>query len=239
MKNTMIVTGAALAAAVASLAFGDVQTAPTLSFGLGIGGSQFGWQDSSGAQGASSMWEYKNGQSFDQGGMVYALEVDPDPYIGFSFEFFNNTASTQLFSVTMTLPVGFWNQGSLIGASIGGSVTDANFDGVGVLSSAGGPIFDGKVDGSTQLTLFNDPFSVSVPFFGATATLGPETAGLPGPSIAGPGLVTTDMSITLTFSLTAGDRASFTGIFVMQYIPAPAGVLALAGLVGLRRRRTA
>jgi uncharacterized protein (TIGR03382 family) len=38
------------------------------------------------------------------------------------------------------------------------------------------------------------------------------------------------------FSLTAGDSASFTSIFVVEAIPAP-GALALMGLAGLRSRR--
>jgi MYXO-CTERM domain-containing protein len=51
--------------------------------------------------------------------------------------------------------------------------------------------------------------------------------------------VTTNIAIRLAFTITAGDSASFTSLFVV--VPAPAGAFAMLGLVGLaggRRRRS-
>ena len=73
-----------------------------------------------------------------------------------------------------------------------------------------------------------------------SATIGPEEFGGPIPSLPY-GAVNQNIAIRLEFTLTAGDAASFTSLFVVEPIPAPgaAALLGLGGLVGLggRRRR--
>lgn len=48
--------------------------------------------------------------------------------------------------------------------------------------------------------------------------------GTPIPSLPGPG-VTSDIGITLKFTLTPGDSASFTGVFVVNPVPEPASMM--------------
>jgi hypothetical protein len=63
---------------------------------------------------------------------------------------------------------------------------------------------------------------------------------LPGPSIPGPAALTS-IGIEHQFSLTPGDRATFTSFFVVQPAPVPEptsySLLAIGGLMLLWRRR--
>jgi len=237
MNTKTLITGSVSALVLCALAGAETETAPTIHFDMSIGGASSLWTDSFGlAAEDSSLWYYAGGQSNSNGSLTYTLYADPDPILGFDFSFHNTTGSTQTFNVIVTLPVTAWANATMIGASIGASVTDANFDGSAFLSSVGGgDIFNGKIDGATWLPLFS-AVNVGVPFNGGTSTIS-DVDGLPGPSNPGPFGVTTDIAITLTFDLTAGDRASFTGVFIVEYVPAPAGALAFAGLGFLGRRR--
>lgn len=238
MKKNALIVGCVATVALCTLAGADTVTSPTIQLDMTVGGMRNVWSDSFGVTSANStLWNFDGKEKNSNGGMKYDIYADPDPILGFDFSFFNNTGITQTFNVIVTLPVGAWANGTNIGASIGASVTDADFSGNAVLSSVGGgSIFEGKIDGSTWLPLFNN-VSVAAPFTGGTSTIS-DVDGLPGPSNGGPFSVTTDISVTLTFDLTAGDRASFTGVFIVEYVPAPAGALAFLGLgvVGRRRR---
>ena len=68
-----------------------------------------------------------------------------------------------------------------------------------------------------------------------SSSLGPAGFGDPVPSQLH-GAVAENIAMQFRFSLTAGDSASFTSIFVVEAIPAP-GALAVVGLAGLRGRR--
>lgn len=237
--RTIRITGAALTAIFVSAASAETATAPNLGFTMSVGNTTSTWQDSFGVSPDATLWSYSGEHSNSNGSVSYSVSANPDPILGFDFSFENLTATTQDFFVLLTLPVTPWNGTTLIGASIGGSVTDANNDGIGTLSTIGVPVFDGLIDGSSWLTLFDSPFTASVPFSGGTEIVGPDTDGLPGPSNPGPGTVNSTISVVLNFSLTGGDRAAFTGVFIVEYstIPAPAGALVLLGLAGTRRRR--
>jgi len=238
INHSCVLTGLAVASITLS-AGAATETAPAMQFSMSIGSNQSSWTDVFGASAGGTLWSYNSSHLMQGGGMHYALEVDPDPILGFDFSFFNDTLQTQTFFVMVSLPVTPFAGATKIGASIGGSVTDANFDGIGNLKTTAGQssIFKGWIDGAEWMTLFDAPYDVFVPYTGATEILGPDVDGLPGPSIDGPGLVSNSMSVTLMFDLSAGDRASFTGVFIVEYVPTPAGALALLGLGLLRRRR--
>jgi MYXO-CTERM domain-containing protein len=177
----------------------------------------------------------QSNQGFDLGWSVIA---NPDPFVIANIVVTNNTLSTQTFSITVNLPVGAIVPSSLIGGSITGTVTDLNGDGATVASVAGSSIYSALIDGNTVATLMDDPFSVSAGSFGS-AVVGPQSFGDPIPSMVGPAVNNT-IGITLEFTLSAGDAASFTSIFVAE-VPGPGGLalLAVAGVVGGRRRRRA
>ena len=150
----------------------------------------------------------------------------------------NNSASTQTFSVLMSLGT------TIVGpTSINGNVAAtvvANAFGVdGVLSAASGSsVYAGFID-------LNDP-NVDVP----VATLMDDSYSLvssgftpanDAEAFAGGvgGDVNANIALLLTFTLTAGATATVSGFF--QVIPAPAAI-ALFGLLGVsprRRRRNA
>lgn len=174
-------------------------------------------------------------------GLGWSMLVNPDPFVIANFVVTNNSAFDQTFSITVTLPTNSGNLNSFIGGSVTGSVTDLNGDGATLSSPAAGSIYSAIIDNNVVETLLDDPFSVSTGAFQSN-TVGPADFGSPIPSQPYLPLVTTNIGITLTFTLSAGDSASFTSIFVVEYavIPGPAG-LAMLGVAGLfagsRRRR--
>jgi len=85
--------------------------------------------------------------------------------------------------------------------------------------------------------LFADPTSVSVgPFL--SGQTGIASFGTPIPSAPGPAAFAS-IGIEHTFTLTPGDRATFTSSFVVAVPSAGAlSVFGVAGLFGARRRRS-
>lgn len=244
MNKVTAVRIAGLGFGIAMCAFANAatDTAPTISFNLSIGSSGASWADGAGILKApdSTIWNYTGGMKTSNGGMSYVVQADPDPILGFDFSFFNDTGATQTFNVLVTLPVTPWAMGTTMGASIGASVTDTSGNGSALMSSSGGtPVFRAYTDwvpaASAAMSLFNSPFALPVGIAGGTS-IDSDMAGLPL-GLPGPMSVTTNIAIELTFDLTAGDRASFTGAFIVEYVPTPAGALAFLGLGFLGRRR--
>jgi hypothetical protein len=162
--------------------------------------------------------------------------VKPDPWVNAVYGLTNFAGSTQNFTLIVSLPISPTIPGSsLMGGSTGGSVTDANFDGIGTMSTiAPAPFYMGTIDGIGQLPLLPDPFSVSVPLAGDTVNIPATSAGLPGPTIPGPPVLV-DIGITHRFSLTAGDIIGITSFFVVT--PEPTSLLLLGlGFLALRKR---
>jgi len=173
--------------------------------------------------------------------LCYNMTMDYDPFISASVDVINNTASIQHYTLIFTLPISPQIlTGSRIGGSVQGGLTDANFDSVGTLSTAGPgtALYYGQIDGVDVLPLFPDVKTINVPFMGGSAS-DSTSAGLPGPTIPGPNALNS-IGIKHEFTLTPGDRATFTSSFIIvAAVPEPGtlSLLAIGGLVFLRRRR--
>jgi len=153
--------------------------------------------------------------------------------------FLNTTANPQIYTVTVTQPIAPpITPSSLIGGSMGGSVTDANFDGLGGVSTAlGTPLYLAFLDAAAVLPIYPDPTSFANPFGwpGQTVNIPAVNVGLPGPTIpAGP--VFTSISIQHRFQLSPGDSMGITSFFVVVPEPATLALLASGAIVLLRRR---
>lgn len=170
----------------------------------------------------------------------WSMLVNPDPFVIANLVVTNTTMFTQTYSLTVVLPISQMIANACIGGSISGSVTDLNGNGATLASPAGGAVYTALVDGVAAQQLLTDPFSVSTGNW-QSATVGPASFGNPIPSLPYAPGVLNSIGITISFTLSAGDSATFTSIFVVEEcIPAPAALalFGLAGFAGSRRRRS-
>ncbi|MEC9374251.1 MAG: hypothetical protein VYC34_10425 [Planctomycetota bacterium] len=167
------------------------------------------------------------------------INANADPFIIANTVLTNISNATQNFTVMAMIPIfPAVTPSSVVGGSIQGGLT-ADGDG-GTLSSVGNsPIYRAMVDGGflgAPGELFINR-SISAGAFGSDSFDPSESFGDPIPSAPGPAVLNS-IGIRLDFTLTPGDQASFTSVFVVE-IPGP-GALALFGVAGLavsRRRR--
>lgn len=233
-----------LALALSALLMAGPATAATLGLSLSwvnaTGGTST-WNGSSTGTPSGTQETFVGQQTTSGWALGWNVTADTDPFVNGFFSIQNNTAVTQTYSFTVTLPVTPpVVPVSTIGGSIGITVTDANGDGSATVASVGsGYVFNAANDGTTTLQLVGPGFSLSAPFAGGSATSS-ASAGLPGAtlsSIAANGTI----SITHTFTLTPGDSVGLTSFYQVSSVPEP-GTLALfgagaLGLAALGRRR--
>lgn len=156
-------------------------------------------------------------------------------FVSGNFTFENTSNATQVYDVLVTLATTPAGTSSKLGGSVAGGLT-ADFDG-GTLSrnSDNDPLWTAAIDGNEVGHLLANMAPVTAAPFDSNQT-GGDAFGMPIPSLAGPALGN-EMTIRLRFELTAGDQASFTSVFVLEVVPAPAAGLAFIGLAGLTSRR--
>ncbi len=171
--------------------------------------------------------------------------ADVDPFVNGYFAIQNSSAITQTYVLTVTLPITpAVTPSSLIGGSIGITVTDTNGNGVATVTNVGtGYVFNGQSDATTALQLLGGSvggFSLSAPFAGGSNTAS-VNVGLPGGSLSGPAALSS-ISIQHVFTLTPGDAVGLTSFYLVNAVPEPGTVLlVLTGALGLAllgRRRS-
>jgi hypothetical protein len=172
--------------------------------------------------------------------LSWDMTVDPDPFVTSNFSVLNSTASTQTYTVVVTLPIVPIPGATLMGGSMQGGITSNSSPGT-LATSSPTAMYTALIDGVPVATLYPDPTSVSAGAF-LSANLAAAAFGTPIPSAPGPAALTS-IGIQLTFTLTPGDQASFTSVFVVEPVPEPTTLglvsLGLAGLALLGRRRSA
>jgi hypothetical protein len=166
-------------------------------------------------------------------GNLFLIE-DPVVSIGFAVQ---AGAADTVFTITSALlsfPGINPAEGRVSGAV---SATDTNGNGVNMLGMIGGSMLTSRYNGiapagSLFANILGTPLTSATPFDSVAANDASPAVGF-SPI---PGTVT-DISVQYSFSLSAGDIASGTGVFVVLPGPGAAGILGLAGLMTLRRRR--
>lgn len=189
-------------------------------------------------------FELQNASSAGTNWSLTDLDVsgNVDPFASLNFAVTNNAAVTLLFTVSVTVPIAPQGPATLHGGSVGGTLTDANFNGVAsVATVAGVPLYRGQIDGATALSIYPPAYSQSVAFAGQSFGVPALNPGLPGPNLlGGPALNT--IGIINQFTLTAGDIYSGNSFFVVEAVPEPSTLallaVSLAAVAIVARRRT-
>lgn len=171
------------------------------------------------------------------------MTLDQDPYVNAIVALTNNTLVTQTYVISVLLPVFPVLPSSLIGGSIQGGITsDATAGTLASNAVSANAIYTASIDGTTAATLLPHSSSVSSgPFLSASFLSPPNTLsfGTPIPSQPGPAVAST-IGLTLEFTLTPGDSASFTSVFVVEPVPEPGTFglvsIGIVGIAALRRR---
>lgn len=154
-----------------------------------------------------------------------------DPILGASFDLLNNTAGDVTYVIDITLPVAAVNPGTLNTGSAGLAITDTN--GNGVTASDGSPasvFYTASIDGSPLASIDLLDSDLTAGNFLSNDTNGAFAQG--GPAIA------TSIGLRYELTLSGGDRAAVSGVFVSQ-VPEPGSLalIAVGGALAIRRRR--
>ena len=176
--------------------------------------------------------------------LTYSIFVDTDPVVTNNIVLTNNTTTAQAYTLTVNLPLlgmDAISGSTVVGGSIDVDVRDNNGNGstLGVIDT-NTPIYSAFTNlGVTQALLLNMPPLVSGKYKTNNAA---ADFGTPIPGATGPVGTINNIGITLAFTLSARDTATFNSNFVIETlnIPEPASLtLIIAGGVMLlpRRRR--
>jgi hypothetical protein len=156
--------------------------------------------------------------------------------VTFNRTFTNNTAQARTYDVMQSIDMA----GAVLDPTMGGSVAailiDMNGDGATLSSLGTTAIYTALIQNTAVQTLLPGDWAFQVNPFMSDASTPASFSNVVLPS----GSASGTMSIRLQFTLSAGDKVSFSSNFVVQAVPAP-GALGLAALAGVgcrgRRRR--
>ena len=153
------------------------------------------------------------------------LDADPTVYNFIAVQ--NNLNVAQTFTITVQIPITPAIGAPLtIQGSIVGGATDINSNGV-TISNSGSSIYTALIDGLPVQTLLDSPQSYSAGA-GGSVGFGPAAFG----PIADLTPATNSIGITINFTLSPGDIASYTSVFTVT--PEPGTLLLVgSGIAGL------
>jgi hypothetical protein len=187
------------------------------------------------------------GYGYDLGGAsLESVEVQivVDPQVSLNLSLTNTSINPQTFTLETSLPVDPFGGPNLMGGSVGGSLTETNGNGATLSSPSGSSVYSALIDGVVVQQLLGSSissYSVSANPL-KTVPVGPADFGLTGPNLvnAPAPSVNSSIGIRLRFTLSPGDQASLTSVFVVQTPePAIAGLLGVGALALLGLRRAA
>lgn len=221
------------------LAVSPAAATPIGSVGMyvaSMNGSMTYWGDSvAGVAASETQYAVADGSHAESTYLVEwdGVSFDVDPGVSGNWSVTNTSGTTQIMVLSVIVPVLPVAPSSLMFGSTSVTVSDANFDGVGVLTNlAPGPAYTGLIDMASipASALLVDPYLLAAPPGGtasATESFGVFPGSVPGPAVA------SSIGIQHIFTLTAGDRATFNSTFYLVPVPEPGTLLlVVSGLVG-------
>ncbi len=175
--------------------------------------------------------------SFDNGnGLAFDFNInfDPDPFVNSLVTVSNNLGFAQQFDVIVTVPTIALAAPTDMTGSISGTVGDANggLAGGGTINSDGSaPFYTALVDGVGVQDLLASPQSFSSPE-NLTSAFGPANfSNVPGPALI------SSIGIRNRFELQNGSSGQLNSTFVIIPTQGSVALLAMAGVMTIRRRR--
>ena len=237
----------ALAPAIASalsIGFG-VQTSASLLDGLT---SELALEDLSGlgtltapnAEGVA-FWSLDQPTSIVEGGQAVAridswnIALKEDPFVQNNVNVTNTSAYTQVYIVSVAMPIPAYGYDKVIYSSVGVTATDGDGNNALLIDVAGASFYNGRVDNISKLTL--DP--PNLPITTADCTPFPNTPGCTATSSIGVASqavtsgVAHELQIILRFALSPGDAVGITSRFEIASSTAPVPEPTTASLLGL------
>jgi len=197
-------------------------------------------------QTGASTWRYQGFKTgLEQGGndtafnIWWDVSIDTDPVINVSLMINNPMPFDQTFTLSVPLVTGAIGPSTLMNGSVSGTATDTEGLG-GSIYTSGVAGYQAWIDNDANVVRELIPDGTSVALgSNETATIGEYNFGFPAPE-AGPA-VTNQIGLRLTFTISAFDSAIIHGVFEVVEVPGPGALpmLAIAGLVSVRRRRRA
>lgn len=165
--------------------------------------------------------------------------VKEDPFITNNFVVTNNTGGALTYTISVSSPIPLFNANQIVQSTLQVSVLDDDSTGGATLTSAAPTsIYQGQVNGTNELTLLNDPFTLSCTDPLDCTVNGSAAAGVA--SLAFGPVAATNIGLIIKFTLSDGDSASVLSRF--EIVPEPGtGLLLAMGLCSLaiaRRRRS-
>ena len=175
------------------------------------------------------------------------VALKEDPFVQNNVNVTNTSTYTQVFIVSVLMPIPAFNYDKVIYSSLGVSATDNDANNTLLVTVAGANFYQGRVDTVTKLTL--DPPGLPIdtadcsPFPNMPGCTATESAGVASLNVT-PG-VAHEIQIILRFALSPGDSAGITSRFEIASssgtVPEPgtASLLAigLALIASSRHRR--